>query len=56
MRRPYDLRPSDRLHLIDPKVVEHSAKETARFLESEAAIGELEFQALMRRLDPSYRH
>ncbi|MCY4450861.1 MAG: class II aldolase/adducin family protein [Immundisolibacterales bacterium] len=46
------------LHLIDPKVVEHSVAETDRFLESEAGIGELEFQALMRklhRLDPSFR-
>ena len=47
-----------RPHLIDPTVVDHSNRETDRFLESEAGIGELEFQALMRRLDridPSYR-
>ena len=53
-----DAMAAGRLHLIDPKVVEHSAKETARFLEAEAAVGELEFRALMRRLDridPSYR-
>ena len=53
-----DAMAAGRLHIIDPKVVEHSAKETTRFLESEAAVGELEFQALMRkldRIDPSYR-
>ena len=53
-----DAMAAGRLHIIDPKVVEHSARETARFLESEAAVGELEFQALMRkldRIDPSYR-
>ena len=54
-----DAMAAGRLHIIDSKVVEHSARETARFLESEAAVGELEFQALMRkldRIDPSYRH
>ena len=53
-----DAMAAGRLHLIEPKVVEHSARETTRFLEAEAAVGELEFQALMRRLDridPSYR-
>ena len=53
-----DAMAAGRLHLIDPAVVDHSNRETDRFLESEARIGELEFQALMRRLDridPSYR-
>ena len=48
-----------RLHIINPKVVEYSAGETARSLESEAAVRELEFQALMWQLDwidPSYQH
>ena len=54
-----DAMAAGRLHVIDPKVVAHSARQTTRFLESEAAAGELEFQALMRkldRIDPSYRH
>ena len=53
-----DAMAAGRLHLIDSAVVDHSNRETDRFLESEAGIGELEFQALMRRLDridPSYR-
>ena len=53
-----DAMAAGRLRLIDPAVVDHSNRETDRFLESEAGIGELEFQALMRRLDridPSYR-
>ena len=53
-----DAMAAGRLHLIDPEVVAHSNRETDRFLESEAGVGELEFQALMRRLDridPSYR-
>ena len=53
-----DAMAAGRVRVIDPRVVAHSARETARFLEAEAAAGELEFQALMRkldRIDPSYR-
>ena len=47
------------LNLLDDKIARKSGHDTSRFMESEAAYGQLEFNALMRKLDKtdnSYRH
>ena len=47
------------LILLDNETARKSGRDTSRFMESEATYGQLEFNALMRRLDKtdnSYRH